>query len=153
MNYKLCIVNYALWIDFGRSGKPSGFPLYLCSLCFRLAPQNTTSALRQAQWPRSRPRIPSPNRSQRMPLQSLTHRRLLKTERNSQFQGSAIRHRLKNVNNFYIFFSWQWMFVIVFLQIYLLSYKLLSLTIILITLRKWTILANVLEKFSLKGKV
>ena len=93
------------------------------------------------------------SRSLRMPLQSLTHRRLLKTEKNSQFQGSAIRHRLKNVNNFYIFFSWQWMFVIVFLQIYLLSYKLLSLTIILITLRKWTILANVLEKFSLKGKV
>ena len=27
-------MNYALCIIFGRSGKPSGFPLYLCSLNF-----------------------------------------------------------------------------------------------------------------------
>ena len=61
--YVSTIMNYALWImncfmAFRLS--PSGFPLYLCSLHSRLASQNQTSALRQAQWPRSRPRTSFP---------------------------------------------------------------------------------------------
>ena len=46
-NYALCIVNYELFL--GVPAKPSGFPLYLCSLRSRLAYSKYGLALRQAQ--------------------------------------------------------------------------------------------------------
>ena len=60
----------------GVPAKPSGFPLYLCSL----SPASRIPLTRQATSPnpvpKSRPRtqIPLPKNSQRMPLQSLTQR-------------------------------------------------------------------------------